>query len=80
MLAVLKMKFARTVALALGIADNIKKPLTKLATPALSHATGPDLEQVGDGPHSAVSDLRDLRGLLTCSTCLACLAELPHLA
>ena len=44
-LAVLKMEFARTIALALGIADNIKKPLAKVAAPALGHLTGPDLQQ-----------------------------------
>jgi len=39
-IATLRMQFARTVALALGIADNIKKPLTKAITPALEHLTG----------------------------------------
>jgi len=44
-IATLRMQFARTVALALGIADNIKKPLTKAVEPSLAHVTGPDLKQ-----------------------------------
>ncbi|KAL1520765.1 hypothetical protein AB1Y20_022331 [Prymnesium parvum] len=44
-IATLKMQFARTIALALGIADNIKKPLTKVVSPPMKHLLGPDLEQ-----------------------------------